>query len=162
SAGIFLGDSTLRTLRNQIRSEITNSVDDIGGPFAMLIDIGITTDVNGSLIIDSSKLGDALNTNFDDVGNLFSSTNGIASRLDGVLTEYTKSEGIIDSKTKGLNTTIDGIEKDFEALDIKLKALEERLLKQFSGLDVLLSQLNSTSNFLTQQFDILGNLFKKK
>jgi flagellar hook-associated protein 2 len=162
SAGIFLGDATLRTLRNQVRSEISNSVDDIGGPYAMLVDIGITTKIDGTLSIDSSKLADALNTNFDDVGNLFSSTNGIAVKLDSVLTEYTKADGIIDSKTKGLNTTIARIAKDFEALDRKLDALEERLLAQFSGLDVLLTQLNSTSNFLTEQFKIIGNIFDQK
>ncbi len=162
SAGIFLGDSTLRGLRNQVRSEITNSVDDIGGPYAMLVDIGITTDSNGLLTIDSAKLTNALDTNFDDVGNLFSSTNGIAVKLDSVLAEYTKTDGVIDSKTKGLNTTIDGVEKDFEDLNNKLEALETRLLAQFSGLDVLLSQLNSTSSFLSQQFDIIGNLYKKE
>ena len=162
SAGIFLGDATLRTLRNQIRSEITNSVDDIGGPFAMLVDIGITTKLDGTLSIDSSKLDDALNTNFADVGNLFSSTNGIAVRLDSVLTEYTKADGIIDGKTKGLNTTIKSIAKDFEALDLKLTALEERLLAQFTALDVLLTQLNTTSNFLTEQFKIIGNIFDQQ
>ncbi len=161
-AGIFLGDSTLRALRNQVRSEVTNSVNDIGGPFSMLVDIGITTSAGGSLVIDATKLDDALNTNFNDVGNLFSSTNGIAVKLDSVLSEYTKADGIIDSKTKGLNSTIDGITKDFQVLNDKLDALETRLLAQFSALDILMGQLNSTSNFLAQQFDIIGNIVKGK
>ncbi len=161
-AGIFLGDATLRTLRNQVRSEISNSVNDIGGPFSMLVDIGITTQIDGTLVIDSTRLGNALNTNFADVGNLFSSANGIAVQMDSVLSEYTKADGIIDSKTKGLNTTISGIAKEFQDLNTKLAALEERLLAQFSGLDVLLSQLNSTSNFLSEQFKIIGSIVKQK
>ncbi len=160
-AGIFLGDATLRNLRNQVRSEISNSVDDIGGSYTMLLDIGITTNIDGSLSIDSSELADALNTNFDDVGSLFSSTNGIAVQLESVLTEYTKADGIIDGKTEGLNTTIEGIADEFEDLNLKLANLEERLLAQFTALDILLTRLNTTSNFLSEQFDILGNIFKQ-
>lgn len=162
NAGIFLGDATVRTLRNQVRNEISNAVTDIGGPFSMLVDIGITTQSDGSLSIDSAELDAALNSNFDDVASLFSSTNGIAVRLDGVINEYTKADGIIDGKTQGLNSTIDSIEEEFQDLNDTLDALEERLLAQFAGLDVLVSQLNSTSNFLTQQFQIIGNIFDQQ
>jgi len=161
-AGIFLGDATLRTLRNQVRGEITKSIGDIGGPFSMLVDIGITTEIDGTLSVDASKLDSALASNFADVGNLFSSTNGIAVKLNSVLNEYTKADGIIANKTKGLNTTIEGITEDFASLNDKLDALEKNLRARFSTLDVLMGQLNSTSNFLTQQFDIIGNIYKKK
>ena len=162
SAGIFLGDATLRTLRNQVRSEISNAVEGLNGPYSMLVDIGITTNSDGTLSVDSTQLTSALDTNFDDVAQLFSSTNGLAVKLDGVLNEYTKSGGIIDGKTQGLNSTIEDIADEFEDLNLKLESLEERLLAQFSALDVLLTQLNSTSNFLTEQFEILGGFFESR
>ena len=128
----------------------------------MLVDIGITTNSDGTLSLDSTKLNSALDINFDDVAELFSSSNGIAVKLDGVLNEYVKTGGIIDSKTQGLNSSIEDIAGEFEALNLKLESLEERLLAQFSALDVLLTQLNSTSNFLTEQFKILGGFFESR
>ena len=162
AAGIFLGDATVRTLQQQLRGEMTGSVDDISGPFSMLLDLGITTESDGSLKINPTTLDNALDSNLQDVAELFSSTNGIAIRLDSVLNEYTKSDGIIDNKTDGLNTTIDGIESEFEKLQNSLDALEERLLAQFAALDILVSQLNSTASFLDQQFQSLANINKPK
>ncbi len=162
AAGIFLGDATVRTLRQQLRSEVAGAVTDISGPYSMLLDLGITTESDGTLKINTVTLDNALDSNLDEVAGLFSSTNGIASKLDSVLNEYVKSGGIIDLKTEGLNTTIDGIEAEFEQLQLSLDALEERLLAQFSALDILVNELNSTASFLEQQFQSLAGINKPK
>jgi len=161
TAGILLGDATLRTLSSQLRTTVSDSVTGISGIYKTLVDLGITTDSSGQLVIDSSKLDTALTTNLGDVAALFSSTNGIASKLDGILNEYVKADGIIDNKTSGLNDSVTDINDDLVDLEEELNALEERLFAQFSALDVLLSQLQTTSDFLTQQFNILDGFFKK-
>ena len=160
TVGILLGDSTIRSLSNQIRTKINETVTGISGQFTTLVDLGITSNSDGTLVIDSIKLDTALNTNMKDVAELFSSTNGVATKLDSVVNEYTKVNGLLDSKTSGLNDTVKGIDEDMADLQLSLTAWEDKLLAQFSALDILTSQLNSTSSFLTQQFDQLKNLFK--
>ena len=162
TGGILLGDSTLLNVTGQIRREINATVTDISGSLTNLVDIGITTDSNGRLELDSAKLESVLNSNFDDFDDLFASTNGIATRLDSVLQSYSGANGIIDNKTSGLNNSIDRIDDDLADLNDQLLNLESRLLAQFSGLDVLLSQLQSTESFLEQQFSILSNINKSK
>ena len=82
---------------------------------------------------------------------MFTSSDGIATRFDSMLHDYVKSSGILDDKTAGLTKTIDRIDDDLEALNRSLAKLEQRLLAEFTALDILLNQLQFTSNFLTTQ-----------
>ncbi len=159
TVGVLLGDSTVRSLSNQIRTKVNETVTGISGQYTTLVDLGITSKSDGTMEIDATKLDTALTTNMDDVTELFSSTNGVATKLDSIVNEYTKSDGLLDTKTSGLNDSVDDINADLADLDLSLTALEERLFAQFSALDILMTQLNTTSSFLTQQFDLIGNIF---
>ena len=55
------------------------------------------------------------------------------------------------------------VQPRIEPLVLRLEALHARYLKQFNGLDSLLAQMQSTSNFLTQQLSRLPDisLFKR-
>ncbi len=66
-----------------------------------------------------------------------------------------RADGILESRSTGLQSQIDDLGDQREALNERLVSLETRLLRQFNALDSLLAQLSSTSNFLAQQ---LGNL----
>ena len=51
------------------------------------------------------------------------------------------------------------------ALDIRIDSIEARLVKQFTALDILLAQFQSTGNFLSQQINSLpgsGQILNKK
>lgn len=161
TAGVLLGDASLLSLTGQIRREINATVSGISGSLTNLVEIGITTTATGTLELDSSTLDSVLTSNFDDMDDLFASTDGIATKLDAILTSYVEANGIIDSKISGLNDSVDRIDDDLTDLNESLIDLEERYLAQFSGLDVLLSQLQSTGSFLDQQFSILANIAKK-
>lgn len=158
ATGILIGDATLRTLSNAVLEDITYTLPGLSNEFSNLVDLGITTNENGLLEIDSAILTDALTNNSADVEVLFASDNGIATQLDTLLTQYTQSNGIIDSKTEGLNETIEDIDEDLVTLNRSLETLEARLLEQFTALDIILTQLNSTSSFLTQQFEQIQNI----
>jgi flagellar hook-associated protein 2 len=158
TVGILLGDATIRGLSNQLRTKISETVTGISGQYTTLVDLGITSNSDGTLKIDPAKLDTAVTTNLDDVAELFSSTNGVATKLDSAVNEYIKADGLLDNKTTGLNNTVTDINEDLQALDRSLTALEERLFAQFSALDILMTQLNSTSSFLTQQFDIIKRI----
>ncbi len=155
TGGILIGDSTLRGVQNLIRREIGSAVSGLTGSFSSLAELGITTDDTGKLSVDDETLNTALDNNFDDVGALFASTNGIANTLDTIMEGYIASDGIIESRTDGLQKSIENITEQREALNRRLTSLESRLLAQFTAMDALVSSLRNQSSFLTQQ---LANL----
>ena len=155
TAAPLLGDSSIRSIRDQIRREMSAAVKDIDAPFAMLGEVGIEVQLDGTLSVDEARLDTVLGEDFVKFGQLFSTTDGFATRLHALTDGYLESDGIIESRTQGLTVAIDGIADDREALGERLASLETRLLRQFNALDSLLAELTSTSNFLTQQLATL-------
>ena len=155
-AGPLLGDLTVRGVRDQLRRELNAEVTDIDASFSSLLDIGIETDVDGKLTVNDSKLDEALGSEFSKLGQLFANSDGYAVRLSSVIDGYLDEEaGILTARTDGLDRTIEGFAEQRDVLRVRLESLEARLLRQFNALDALVSELTTTSSFLTQQ---LGNL----
>ena len=157
-ATALFGDSTVRTISSGLRRELAAEITSVTANFSTLAEIGITTDRNGRLSVDSAALDRALETNLDAVADLFAADDGYASRLDVVLEGLVSSSGIIDARTEGLNARIDDIATQRVALDRRLDALEQRLLSQFTAMDALVGQLRATSDFLTQQLGVLQSI----
>ncbi|GMQ88177.1 MAG: hypothetical protein BMS9Abin08_1404 [Gammaproteobacteria bacterium] len=83
---------------------------------------------------------------------------GYADQLDSVLTGMLNSEGIFTSVTDSLNNRIKDIGEDRDALARRMVSYEARLRKQFTALDLLVSNLNATSSFLTSQLAALPTI----
>jgi flagellar hook-associated protein 2 len=162
TAGILLGDALLRGVQNTIRQEIASPVSGLTSSFSTLAELGITTDDKGRLSIDSDMLDNALGSSFDQVGELFAATNGIANTLDTIIEGYIGSDGTIESRTDGLKESVGNITEQREALDRRLLSVESRLLKQFSTMDMIVSSLQNQSSFLTQQLANLPGAFIRK
>jgi len=154
-AGPLLGDASIRNIREQIRREFSRNVAGLDGPFSSLAEIGVEMQLDGKLEVSDEKLSPVLAEDFSKLGQLFASTDGYASRLFSLVDGFLSTEGIIETRTSGLNSRIEGISEQQEALNERLTLLETRLLRQFNALDSLISRLTSTSSFLTQQ---LSNL----
>ena len=69
-----------------------------------------------------------------------------------MLGQYTTANGLIDARTKGLQSSISDIGDQRTQLQTRLDALQTRLQAQFNAMDTLVAQLRTTSTFLTQQF----------
>lgn len=80
---------------------------------------------------------------------------GYAYALNQLSTSLLADNGPLDGKTKGINSSITDIGKQRDELNTRLAATQAQLTKQYSALDVMLSSMNQTSTYLTQQ---LANL----
>ncbi len=80
---------------------------------------------------------------------------GIADQLDTLLESILEEDGILDSRTDGLQSTIDDADEDLRDLDRNIARLEARLFAQFSAMDALVGQLNNISNFLSSSLSAL-------
>ncbi len=85
-------------------------------------------------------------------------SHGYAFLLDKWATSIMASDGALASRTEGIGRSITDIGKQRDALENRLVDIEKRYRAQFSALDVMLSSMNQTSTYLTQQLAQLSNL----
>ena len=92
-----------------------------------------------------------INADSDGVTDLFSSTDGVANRLDTLMTNMLSVNGTIESRTGIFEQRVDELELREANMESQLERIEARMRARFTALDVLVSNMTSTSNFLTQQ-----------
>ncbi len=83
---------------------------------------------------------------------------GYAYTLNTLVTSLLATNGQLAGRTDGINSSIKDIDKQRDALAVRLDSIESRYRKQFSALDGLLSSMGQTSNYLTQQLATIRNL----
>ncbi len=81
---------------------------------------------------------------------------GLMSRLDQVLDSYLETDGLLESKTDGLNEAIEKLNTQRADLADYLDQLEARYLAKFGAMDALVAQFNATGNYLAQQLNNLN------
>lgn len=155
SAGLLQGDSTAVALQNSLRNAI-QSVTTGGGAFQRLADIGITQQLGGDLVVDSSKLTKALSENPDDVKNLFRNTgggsaDGIAVQLKALTTNLLSNDGFFKSKDATLQLSLKRNSQDQTRVNEKVEAFEKRITQRYNALDSQLSSLNGLNAYISQQ-----------
>jgi flagellar hook-associated protein 2 len=160
--GPLIGDSTLRTLRRALQSIITTPVT--GSP-SILGEIGIATQKDGTLSVNSSKLSDALANDLDGVSNLFlASVNGLARAVMNYSDNAVRlGDGILAAHIDGAQDEIAKIKDQIAAKQDQVDQFEQDLIRKFTALETLVSQINTQGNFLSQQLAALnGQLNNKK
>lgn len=155
-AGALVGDSTLRMIQSQLRTEVSRPIDSASGDINSLSLIGISVDRNGVMSLDSTKFNAVLKSNFNSISNIFSSSDGIAMRLSERLENYLQPGGSLDSRTKSLNSQLKTFDQRRENVQVRLENLERTLMKQFIAMDVAVGQFQSTGSFVSQQLALLN------
>ncbi len=156
TAGTLNGDSTLRSAQNKMRSLLTNVPAELSGStYKLLSNIGVSLQKDGTLTVDSTKLSDAITKDFTGVTKLLSV---VGKAFDETITGLTGTDGTIAARTEGINTTIKRYQKQYAQVEVRLGSIEKRYRTQFTSLETLISGMNSTSAYLTQQLTNLSNL----
>lgn len=83
-------------------------------------------------------------------GNVTYST-GYAYQIHEYLDTVLRDDGILKTRTSGIDSSIKSLDQRQEQLEARLAQTEKRYRAQFSALDTMLSSMSSTSAFLTQQ-----------
>jgi len=155
-AGPMLGDSLLRGLDTQLRRILSDPVPGTTGNYRTLTSLGISVTSTGSLQLDAAKFNEALAADPQAVNRVFTSESGVGVRVAAYLDERLSSNGEFATR----NARIDGqrrrLEQEREALDARMLVVQQRYLKQFTAMDGLLAQMQSTSSYLSQQLEGLA------
>nr|WP_308613739.1 flagellar filament capping protein FliD [Massilia mucilaginosa] len=83
---------------------------------------------------------------------------GVGAQFTELIDSFANAKGTIAGKNAGINASLADIAKQRTALNVRLTQTEKDLRKQYSSLDVMLSGMSSTSNFLAQQLASLNSL----
>lgn len=157
---VLTGDATVRTVQTQLRSALTNIIPGAPGGLSMLSDVGITFQDDGSLGLDTDKLNQVLANPSKDIGKLFSKSGGVdgyGTRLNNLLSGMIfGNNSLMNSRIDGINSSIKDINNQITKENSRLADIESRYTSQFSALDTLLSNMSTTSSFLTQQLDAIS------
>ncbi|WP_016581919.1 flagellar filament capping protein FliD, partial [Yersinia pestis] len=152
SNGALVGDGTLRSIQTQLKSQLASSQS---GDLKTLASIGITQDLDGKLVINADKLNTALTDKPNSVTAFFvgdGETTGFATQTEKLLnTALDTTLGTLKTATDGINTSLKNLDKQIAATTASIETAIERYKTQFTQLDKLMTSMNSTASFLTQQ-----------
>ena len=162
TAGTLQGDSAAVSLRASLRNTLRGN-SGASTTFTRLADIGFDVQQDGSIKVDSKKLDNAL-ANLGELKKLFSNSDTLVPANDGFATLFRRQadqamgvDGSIASRSDGLRDSISRNEKRQAELENRVTQTEARLRKQYTALDTQMGQLQSLSNYVTQQMAMLNN-----
>ncbi|REC96368.1 flagellar filament capping protein FliD [Kushneria indalinina] len=159
------GNSTVRSVQSTLRNVMSSAVGGEGMNYLFEAGVSFSKDLtkSGKLeISDEKTLDDALANNLDGVKGLFAGDGktGIAAKLDTSITQMLTNNGAVASAKSGLESSVKSLEARSLRMQDTIDATVERYKKQFQQLDVMMSKLNNTQSYLTQQFDALNGASK--
>ena len=125
-----------------------------GGSVRTLADVGLKTNFqDGTLTIDSGKLGAALQANPQAINNIFShATTGIGAAVQTLSDRYTNVvDGLFTTSTKSLNNRIKQMDTQADSMQARIDSFKANLTAQFTAMEQIVSGLKTTGNFLTRR-----------
>lgn len=156
--GVLVGDSVLTSVKNQIKTAISSAQSN--DTFKVLNQVGVTLNKDGTLTTDEATLVKNLADNPSKVADFFigdGKTTGLATQLTNIVTTFTEDNGVIDDAQDSITDIQASLAKQYTRVQASIDTNIARYKKQFTQLDVLMSSLTSTSDYLTQQFDAISN-----
>ena len=158
---VLRGDSTINSMKRQLQNVLSGSIDNSGG-FKIMSEIGITTNLNGTLQQNNSKLDAALENNFDDTVSLLAGDNetaGVMKNFNALLLKMTSgSNGMYAVQKNAYDRSVDRFDSQIDQMELRLTKREQILKAQFTAMEQMVSSLNAQGDFLTQQMSSLfGN-----
>ena len=160
----LVGDSTVQTIQNQVRSMVLAESSTASNGISYLHDLGITISSKGELSLDETTLDAVLASNYSDVVEMLNaniSTTYVASTTDAgiagdaikTFTTMLSTSGAVLSQSANAVSRIDDYKLELEKLETRMTLLLTQYTKQFSVMESIVGQTNSLRSSLTSSFD---------
>jgi flagellar hook-associated protein 2 len=148
---ILSGDLTFLTLRVSLRQQVYGLVSSVSpGSPALLADIGITLDAEGKLSIsDETKFTAAIAGDTSNLETLFTSSNGVATRLRSFLTSATGTTGSVQSRQDSINSQLTSLQAQLKRMNDRVTKQVDKFRTEFAQAQALAAQLQSQQQLLS-------------
>lgn len=153
TAGALQGNATVQSLGNQLAS-LLDTVRSSTTGINSLSDLGVTADANtGAYDSNSSTLTSALTGSLSAVESFLGGKNGLATKIDSLVKQYTQAGGILASINNGLENQLTNLATQQTQLNAELATYSATLTTQYNAMDTAVASLKETETYLTAQFN---------
>lgn len=141
--GLFSGNTTIRLLQQSLLTAGSSSAA------GSLADLGIVLGRDGTFTFDSEKFATAYATDPEGVQK---TVQGVAAQLESTAKAASDAtDGTLTAQIATNKDEVDDLADRIADWDTRLTARRAALVKLYTAMEVSMSQMQSTSNFLSQQ-----------
>jgi flagellar hook-associated protein 2 len=142
TAGVLQSDSTVQGLQTALLNSTNFSSS--ASSFASLTSLGITTNSDGTLTLNSATLASAIQNNSAGVATFFQGTasDGFASSLTSTLSTYTNtSGGAFTVDLQSISNEYNDLGNQIDTLEVYLTSQQTILTAKYNAADIAIQQL---------------------
>lgn len=156
SAGALSGDPAVREMIRQL-SRLSTTTLSATGPYKTLNDIGVSTNRDGTLKLDTARLNAAIAADPAAVTQMLNPTvstpasPGLAKAVETMRDSLQADGGALAASKKKYDSLKADLTKQLEKLDRDMENYEERLTATYAKLDAQLAAFKATQSYLEQQ-----------
>lgn len=155
-AGALASDSSIRQMKAML-AKLTTTQLATSGTYRTLSDIGISTNNDGTLKLDSDKLATAFQADPTGVAQLINPTAstpdtlGLAAAVANIRDVLEADDGVLTVARDRYEALAEDYTEQLEKLDREMSDYQTRLSAIYSALDTQLTALKATQSYLEQQ-----------
>ena len=143
-------------LLTDLRSALSTTKSGISGSsVSVLADMGITINRDGTYDFDTEKFTSALQNDANAAQKLIQNVADKISSSSGIVYEYTRYEGHIDTALDSNESENDTVNDRISQLELLLEQQEESMRLMYANLETLIAEMNSEADTLTSILDSL-------
>jgi len=142
-------DSVYSGMIAELRTMVSEPVDSVANSnYRLLYSIGIEADRDGKLSIkDTEKFNNALEANPSFVSDLFSTSDGVATKLVDYIDRFVKTGGTIDTSKKQIDNRIQSLQDRIEYMNEILDKKEKHYFDEFTKMQQTIYMLQNQQMF---------------
>lgn len=157
--GVLGGDSGLNSIKRHLQNLLTEFSG--SGNYKALSQLGLETQKDGTVKLNSDTLNDAIEDDLEGVVSLLAGEEDGDGGISAVFEDYLKgltnsTNGVLAGRKSSINTNIERIDGRIEQMEARLEKREKLLKAQFLAMEKLVSTFNATSSYLTQQLESIN------
>ncbi len=162
NAGVLSGVSGVRDMKRQLAA-LTSTELNSTGTYKTLADIGVTTNRDGTLSLDTDRLASALENDPEGVTNMVNpkvsttANPGLSALMDTVRDNIEKDDGPLTLAQERYEALSDEFTEQLEKLDTQMADYEDHLTTIYAAMETRLSALKATQSYLEQQIEVWNN-----
>ncbi len=152
---VLAGDSTLRTVLGRLTSSLGSLVG--SGKYQTASSVGLSSNSDGTLKLDTLALEKALDDDPDAVSQLLSGdseSDGIMDLMRDVVDSFIEpTNGLLDLKKQNLESRAEGFDDRIDREQERLDRYADMLRKQFTQMDTAVAGYNAQLDYLVRLYN---------
>jgi len=147
---VLSGDSTVRQVQAKLSSTVTR--DYSTGALSGLGAVGISLDKTGKMVFNSATFTSALGTDYSDVINTLTGTDGLFGKFQAELDTMTDTTtGVVNARISSIDTQLTTLADRIVDAEARLALYTDMIRQQFTNMEKILGRYQGTQQYLEQQ-----------